>query len=366
MTPEMLEERRKGVGASDIPPLFGQEMDGYRNPHDVWIEKVHGLVPERQGVIDAAAVGNAFESGVLTLAEMHYGFTVERDNLRRPVEGSPIVATLDGYVIENGLQIPVEAKTTGLMNIAAVDRDEWGESDTDFVPDRFILQVTAQAMALKAPYGYLAAFIGGLGPRFYKIPCNPTVASEILRVASIFWDCVLEKRQPTFDTPSLETLKRMNRLPGSIVRVPTSALDLVLEFEQMKKDLKVFEDAKDELKAGNILLMGKAESAKLEVDASFVERLANIKGTTTEKAAAYQQLKYLEESRTYIDAKKLRREFPDAYEACKWESRTRVLRLCKASDQFLEAAASAPLIDPKQLHLQLEPGKHDTQLKETV
>lgn len=278
LTAEQREERRKGVGASDIPPLFGQEMDGYKNPHDVYIEKVHGLAPERDSGVDAAVIGDCLEDGILRLAERHYGFTVCRDNLRRPVENSPIVANLDGYVVENGYHIPVEAKSTGMVSLKAVDWDEWGESDTDFVPDRFILQVTAQCMATKAPYGYLAALIGGLGPRFYKIPCNPVIAGEILRVARLFWECVLERRQPTFDIPSLETLKRMNRVPGSIVRIPTSALGPILEYEQAKSDLKVFEEAKDELKALNILLLGDAEAARLEVDKDFVDRIAQIKG----------------------------------------------------------------------------------------
>ncbi|MFI4855305.1 MAG: YqaJ viral recombinase family protein [Phycisphaerales bacterium JB065] len=365
LTPEQLEERRKGVGASDIPPLFGQEMDGYKNPHDVWIEKVHGLVPEKTRGIDATTVGNCLEDGVLQLAEHHYGFKVLRDNLRRPVEDSPIVATLDGYVVENGYHIPVEAKTTGMMSLNGVDWDEWGETDSDGVPDRFILQVTTQCMATKAPYGYLAALIGGLGPRFYKIPNNPRIAAEILRVSREFWDAVKRRTPPTFDTPSLETLKRMNRVSGSIVRLPRRALDPILEYEQMKQDLKVFVDARDELKGQNIVLLGDAESAYLQVDRDFVERLASIRGITPEKASAYQMLSFFEESRTLVDSKKLAREYPDAYEACKYTSTSRVLRLRRASDEFIEAAADKPLIDPDQLHLQLEPGgKHDHQTKE--
>lgn len=329
LTPAQLEERRSWVGASDIAALL--LLDPYRGPRDVWLEKVHGFVPEKQPPrqTDAKDIGSCFESGCLDLAEVRLGETVFRHDLLREIDGTKIRVTLDGWLAgDDGPNVPVEAKTAGIINPWGVDPDDWGADGTDHFPPKYIVQLHAQMMATGAKYGYLSAVIGGIGHRLYRCERVDEIVETITKVVADFWVCVENQTEPDGEPPRLDSLKRVRRQPETVVRVPREGLAPVIEWKEALAAEKLAKEAKEAGQAKSLSLLGNAEGALLELHAADLIPLAAALGVSPEDAGAYCKLTYFADKRG-----------------------SRTLRLQKADDDFMLAACDAPLIDLKQLNL---------------
>ncbi|MFB3432025.1 MAG: YqaJ viral recombinase family protein [Phycisphaerales bacterium] len=361
LTPAQLEERRNWIGASDVPAILG--VDPYRNARDIWAEKVYGLYPEVKDS-EAASIGSDLETSVLNWAERKLGTTVHRTDLHRPVEGTHIRVSLDGWVDVDGVHVPTEAKTTGIVNPYTVHPDDWdwrkdveewseaGDSYSDRVPFRVAAQIQSQMLATKAPFGYCPAFIGGRGRIMFKVEHSQDLADLILEVTAEFWSCVVERREPEGEAPSMDTLKRIVRPEGKIVRWPHSAMQQVLDWRRDRANRLEAEKVEEQSKAVVIAMLKDAEFAHIAPHAKDVERLAAIENLTPEKAAAKQKLKYARQTRSGIDTEKLKRDFPDVYKVVKTETSYPVLDLVSAPNAFIEAAAEAELVDAHQLALE--------------
>jgi hypothetical protein len=334
LTPEQLEARRSGIGASEIAALL--LLDPYKGPRDIWLEKVHGFIPEEQPPrkTDAKDIGSCFEGGCLQLAEIRLGQPIQRENLRREVEGTKIVATLDAWIEADGMIVPVEAKTAGIVHPWGVDPDDWGADGTDHFPPKYIVQLHAQMMATGAKYGYLSAVIGGIGHRLYRCDLQDEIVGIILQVCDGFWQCVEDRVEPSGEPPRLESLKRLRRVPDSIVKIPREAIEPIVRWKSLGKQKAVVEAEQKAAQAEAIALLRTTddegnstcfEGGWLELHFEDVEKLAAALEMPTDVASGYQKLTYSAD-----------------------KNGRRTLRLGRADDAFLEAAADAPLIDLKQ------------------
>jgi predicted phage-related endonuclease len=142
LTPEQRELRKKHLGASDIPALFG--LDPFKMGADVWLSKTANVAePEVQS--EALDMGNAFEAPLLEWAAKELGvqISVEPFRLFSVCEQHPIFsATLDAAIgtMKENIQEAIEAKTTSRS-------EEWGEPGTDAVPDRVTSRYTHRCFA---------------------------------------------------------------------------------------------------------------------------------------------------------------------------------------------------------------------------
>lgn len=330
LTPAQLEERRGWVGASDIAAI----MCGcnYRKPRDVWLEKVYGLEPENPSKeFDAKMWGHILEPSTLRAFEIARKVEVQTTDLVRFVEGTRIRCTLDGWIKENGMIVPVEGKTTGTKNSFGVDPAVWGESGTDHFPDKYIIQLHAQMMATGSTYGYLSAILvtpQGMEYRWYRCERVEVICDAILEAVEWFWKHVEDGIEPEGESPSKETYKRLIRQPESRVRIPVQCVEPVIRWKQMvakEREAKAEKEAaRDEVTA----LLGNAEGGMLELHADYLVPLADALGVAPEDAGAYCKLTYYADKRG-----------------------SRTLRLQKADDDFMLAACDAPLIDLKKLNL---------------
>lgn len=328
LTPAQLEERRGWVGASDMAAIL--QLCPYRGPRDVWLEKVHGFIPEDlpPRKTDAKDIGSCFESGCLELAEIRLGVPVQRENLIRHVEGTKIRATLDAWIDDEGVAIPIEAKTAGIENPWGVDPDDWGADGTDHFPPKYIIQLHCQMMATGAKYGYLSAVIGGLGHRLYRCELQDEIVEVITKAAAEFWACVEEGREPDGEPPRMESLKRLRRMPDSIVRIPREGLEPVIRWKTLGKQKAAIEAAQKDAQAEALSMLSNAEGGWLQLHAEDTEALAAALEKPADVAGEFCKLTYFADKRG-----------------------VRTLRLQKADPAFMEAASDAPLIDAKQLNL---------------
>lgn len=248
---EFQKQRRKDyVGGSDIAAIMG--LSQYRTAYDVWADKT-GKLPEYEAG-DAAKTGNALERGVLELAEPSLGKLLM--NQFRVLEGTKLGTNCDALVVESGR--PVEAK------IRSRD-DDWGEPNTDEVPDDIIVQCTAQMLCTGTDLCHIAALLTsrGLRVQLFFVPYNKVIAEEIVACAGDFWDKYVKTDTPPPALPSMDVVKRLKRQPNSTIVIPDGA-DLVKYREETnivkKQAEKEFEAADLALKAA----LGTAEAGTFE------------------------------------------------------------------------------------------------------
>lgn len=181
-----MEERRLGVGASEIAVLFG--LSPWQNLQELWSEKVNGC---------------SYEPG----SELfHWGHTMEpviaaefarRENVEVDHPPTAIMvgekphyrASLDRVVIEDG--VPVAA-----LELKNLNESRHAEYRADGPSIGYLLQVQYQMMVAELEYGYLAVLFGGQRFGAWRILASPSIQREIRRRVDLFWTYVESKTPP--------------------------------------------------------------------------------------------------------------------------------------------------------------------------
>lgn len=294
LTAEQRELRRDRLGSSDTPAILG--VDGYRNAHDVYVEKVFDLKDIDKEVV---RLGNLFEAPLVAWAAEELGLGDVEVNVSLAHSGGVLGANLDAYSRQGRCNI--EAKMT------RVD-DQWGSEGTDEVPDRVIAQTVHQTECCDdagrdVDCSWVPALVLGT-PKLYRVPRNDSLQRTIVGYGHAFWTTyVAPRRPPEGLLPSADVLKRIRRVPKS-----TAAVDpaLVLAFEAAKEALDKAETAEDEAKRALLTALGEAEAAEF--------------GDPREVYT------FFEQSRAGVDVKKLKLLHPAIFAAFDTTSYFRVLR----------------------------------------
>jgi len=306
ITEKQKKERKKHIGSSDMPAILG--VSPFASAYDVWLEKT-GKV-EQGEANQAMQAGNALEDWVLDQAEAELGEM--KRNVQAICKVLPIlVANVDA--VRNLDSCPVEAKTVGLYHPSS---ERWGEPGTDQVPDRVIVQCAVHQACLGVEdVCFVPAFIAHRGLVIYEIPYSKELSNLIVDKAGEFWEKYVVKDIPPEDSyASLDYVKRIIRVPKKITTVPT---DVISEWITAKAMLREYEQREKEVRAKLLTLLEDAEVGIAE-DKEF--------GAIT----------YFKQSRSSIDTKRLKEEYPEVYNNVVRSSEYRVPRFTKKVDKFLD------------------------------
>jgi putative phage-type endonuclease len=203
---EWLNARKHGIGASETAAILG--LSRYKSAIDVYVDKTKEIVSPRP---DSAASkrGRRLEPYVLDLYEEQYG-AIHRNPPQVTSEQYPFMfASLDAARVDDGR--PVEAKTAGKF-VAF----QWGEAETDDIPQEYLIQLTHQAIVVRKEYADLPALLTLDDFRKYTIAIDPELAGMIIEGLRLFWRRV-ENREPPEPTTG-EEVERLYRksVPNSI------------------------------------------------------------------------------------------------------------------------------------------------------
>lgn len=249
-------ERATRIGASDAASILG--LPGSRTAWETWAEK-RGLLKPWPGS-PSTEMGKRLEPVVLDAAEDDLGLLIRGEVLHAANCGCPIASTLDARVASTG--IPVEAKTCGIVGPVY---GTWGDSDSDAVPDSYLVQVTIQMVCAESEMAYLYALLGGRGIVRYRILRDDDLAAAIVSKLAAWWDRhIVQGIEPerTEGVP-LEVAKRLKKTPCKVVEFDESAMALVGEYESAKAAKSAADKHADAAQAALLLRLGDAEGAAL-------------------------------------------------------------------------------------------------------
>lgn len=190
LTPEQIEQRRHGIGSSDVSAVVGQNP--YRNAHDVWLEK-RGLRDESEET-DASWLGSQLEAVIALRYELETGTKLMMGpGTVAHAEHPWALATTDRERTD-GARI-VEAKWVG-------QRVAWHWTlDADGAPPYVHTQAQWQMWIRGIDNCDIAVIFGGTAEfRIYEFARNDRIISALAKLAGAFWhDHVLTGAPPPID-----------------------------------------------------------------------------------------------------------------------------------------------------------------------
>lgn len=318
LTAAQHEERLTGLGASDAAPALG--LSQWKSPLELYLEKVQEI--EAPDISDLSLIkwGNRLETAIADGWSEDTGIKVARVNttLRHP-DYPFMLCHLDRRQV--GKARVLECKNVNQF----YGNQAFGESGTDDVPDNYLVQVHHQISIVHALWkwagGELAALIGGNDLRTYSFEYDPEIDELITTRLAAFWQAVLDRVPPAPSTlTDLDLLYAQDN--GEIKDAADPQLvERWLRLHELKNDQK----ARDkEIKAEELALkLAIAEAAGIQVSDTTGPESPGIAYAGKTLAT------FKTQSRTGIDAKRLKAEQPDIFEQYAKTSSFRVLRLTK-------------------------------------
>ena len=290
---EWLTLRKKSIGGSDAGALV--DMNPYQSPISLYADKMGLSKPKESN--EAMRLGTDLEDYVARRWMEKTEKKVRQDNfMYQDDEFEFITANIDRDVV--GENAGLECKT--MSSFAKYDL-EGGE-----VPAMYFAQCQHYMMVRGYNKMYLAILVLQRGLYHFEIERDEEFISQLRDAEVSFWREYIEKNQmpaPDGSDSSMETLKELFPEGGGECYLP-NADEEIGKYRELSDLIKKLRGQQDEIRQ------------------RLCKRLGNrAVGTDTKYGCSWKNQK-----RTSVDSKKLKAEFPEAYEAVKKESEYRVFR----------------------------------------
>lgn len=185
---EWLEDRRKGIGGSDVATVLG--LNKYKSVYQLWLEKT-GQVEVTSAQSEAAYWGNTLEEVVAEEFSKRTGKKVRRRNKVFEHSKYPFLrANIDRDIVGENAVLECKTANQYLSN-------EW---DEDEIPIQYICQVQHYMNVLNLDYVYFAVLIGGQKFVWKKMKRDQELIDMITEKLVEFWTENVEKGvEPAID-----------------------------------------------------------------------------------------------------------------------------------------------------------------------
>ena len=236
---DWLAHRRLGIGGSDASIVCG--INRYKSPVELWLDKTGQMPAQEAG--EAAYWGTQLEGIVRNEFSKRTGiFVAETHELLQSEEHPFMLANLDGVcdVPEYGPCI-FEAKTA-----SAFKAGEWEDS----IPDAYQLQVQHYMAVTGYKAAYIAVLIGGNSFKWKCIERDDELIFMLIQLESDFWQHVQDGTPPPLDGSDAAAKFLADRFPASSpnskIALPTSAVDLLLQYDDACQQLEAINERKQQ------------------------------------------------------------------------------------------------------------------------
>lgn len=298
---EWLRLRRDGIGGSDAAAVMG--ISKYKSPLKCYKEKI-GLIEEDMSDNIFIKKGKDLEALIRDQYVVPYmyekGYHVRRPDFMLVNARCPwLQANLDGIAVPiNDLDktftdnVVVEIKW-----VSEYAESNWFGDDYCGVPASYYAQVQHYMTVTGASKAIICAlFDKDWTMHYFEVPYDIKFCIQLLKETEQFYNLNLERGIPPRITPSLDKEDVLDKVlnPPKEFIPSVEMSDKCAQYQMLKAQVR-------ELDA-------KADRLHDDIIAMYCE---GNQPSTGFRVSSYKR------SRTALDAKKLEREYPDAYEACK-------------------------------------------------
>ena len=250
---DWLEYRKNGIGGSDASVVCG--ISRYKSPVELWMEKTGQLPAQEAG--EAAYWGTQLEGLVRAEFSKRTGIEISLVKRLLQCEEHPfMLANLDGICQHPDFGACIfEAKTA-----SAYKAGEWDET----IPDEYQLQIQHYMAVTGCRAAYIAVLIGGNTFRWKLVERDDKLIFMLIAFEETFWKHVQNGTPPALDGADASARFLSERFPNSMpqsqVKLPDTAKDLLLQYDEACEQLDAAAERKQE--AENLLkqMLGEHEA----------------------------------------------------------------------------------------------------------
>lgn len=232
---EWLEDRRKGIGGSDVATILG--LNKYKSPYQLWLEKT-GQVEVTSAQSEAAYWGNTLEEVVAEEFSKRTGKKVRKRNQVFEHHKYPFLrANIDRDVVGENAVLECKTANQYLAN-------EW---DEDEIPIQYICQVQHYMNVLNLDYVYFAVLIGGQKFIWKKMERDQELIDMITDRLVEFWTENVEKGiEPAIDglkaTSDFLTQRYLDTEDNQ-TELNTSFDEKIANLARLREDRKIIDES---------------------------------------------------------------------------------------------------------------------------
>lgn len=236
---EWLQNRRRGIGGSDIGAICG--MNKYRTTLDVYLDKI-GKGKEYEES-EAAYFGTIFEDMVAKEFSHRTGYKVKKKNAILVHKDYPyMLANVDRLIVGkvNGEKCGLECKTA-----SEYTKKYW---EGEEVPLSYMLQCQWYMLITGYKKWFIAVLIGGNKFLYKEIDRDEELIQNIKDIAIDFWENnVLKLNPPVLDGSNSANDLLKEQYPEATkttIKLDNSVLDKIERIEQLSEQIKELEEEK--------------------------------------------------------------------------------------------------------------------------
>lgn len=290
-----LEYRRLGIGGSDASTIVG--LNPYSSLFSLYADK-KGLISPSEDT-EIMRQGRDFEEYVARRFTEATGKKVRRRNYMFKHDVNDfMLADIDREIV--GENAGLECKTTSLFNKSDFENGE--------IPLYYYVQMTHYMAVMGYDRMYLAVLVLSKAFYWFVIERDEDEINELVDAEKCFWnDCIMRNTPPAPDG-SQATSDAIEKIYNSKVSrdfTVSVSEELMKEYDAAKKLHDESKERLDELKAKIQLTLGE----------------------NTYGLSDSHKISWLPQSRTTVNSKLLKKDFPEAYAKCMKTSESRVLRI---------------------------------------
>ena len=280
---QWLEYRRTGIGGSDAATIVG--LNPYSSMYTLYNDKL-GLLPPKEST-EAMRQGHDLEQYVADRWMEATGKTCRRNNFMwRAVGHSCMLADIDREVV--GESAGLECKTTSVYNHADLENGE--------IPLTYYVQCQHYMAVMGFDRMYLAVLVLNRGFYHFVIERSPEEIAALVDAEEAFWqDHVLPKIPPPIDgsESTLDTLAQLHPAaqPEGVCPLSRGAAADLAAIEELTVQRKDLDEAIRAARSRVMAELGDLPAGRCED----------------------WQVSWKPQTRTTIDAARLRREHPDIF-----------------------------------------------------
>lgn len=268
ITDKQRQERRQGIGGSDMPIILG--LSNYKTSYQLFLEKT-GLLNDTEKESQFQYWGHRLEPIIKEEFAIRNNIKVEASETVVHPFNDFMRGNLDGFIPEWNAVLEVKCSTQFMADL-------WGESGTDIVPLSYLVQVAYYCIVTNADCAYLAVLIGGNDYRQYKYTRDADLENMITVAAHNFWECV--KKNITPPAVNQVDLKLMfpKHAPDKIKTINIETLKQLTNLREVRSKIRELDALQEALKFNIMQYMEDAECLADEEGKPLMTWKANKKG----------------------------------------------------------------------------------------